>query len=142
MTLPSLEVYNHTLGYLALIEKMADSEAFLLTWGRAAQGQLGHGQKQQEDVPVPTSIESVSGRPISALSCGHFHSAAVIASSVYTWGRGTLGLLGHGDEVDELRPRPVHALAGISVRTVSCGTYQTAAVTHSGELVSKGSRTP
>jgi alpha-tubulin suppressor-like RCC1 family protein len=109
-------------------------ESLLVTWGRSIHGECGHGRREREDISAPTPIESVNGRPVTALTCGHYHSAAVIASAVHTWGRGTLGLLGHGDEEDVLRPRPVHALSGIHVRAVSCGTYQTAAVTERGEL--------
>lgn len=107
------------------------------TWGAARFGQLGHGRKQHTEVQNPTSVAVLSGRPLSAIACGTFHSACVVAaapSEVHTWGRGALGLLGHGDEEDCLQPRPVRALAGIGVRTVACGLYQTAAITEHGEL--------
>ena len=51
-----------------------------------------------------------------------------------TRGRGALGTLGHGDEEDSLIPRPVRALSGIGVRSVSCGAYHTAAVGEGGDL--------
>ena len=107
------------------------------TWGAARFGQLGHGRKQHTEVGAPTSVGTLAGRPLSAIACGSFHSACIVAASpseVHTWGRGVLGLLGHGDEEDSLQPRPVRALAGISVRAIACGLYQTAAVTDRGEL--------
>ena len=115
----------------------------LVTWGRAQHGQLGHGRKQHPDLPSPTPVAALAGRPLAALACGHFHTAALVASSpaeVHTWGRGALGLLGHGDEEDCLQPRPVRALSGIAIRTVACSVYQTAAVSERGELFSWGWR--
>ena len=110
----------------------------LLTWGKAAQGQLGHGRKQRHDVAAPTAVTPLSGRPVRAISCGHFHSGVVVgagsSSEVLTCGRGSLGLLGHGDEEDVLLPRPVAALSGLAVRSIACGVYHTAAVTDRGEL--------
>ena len=109
----------------------------LFTWGRNTHGQCGHGRKQRQEVAAPTAVAAFAGRPLVSISCGHFHSAAVVASSpaeVHTWGRGALGLLGHGDEEDALHPRPVRALSGVAIRSVSCGAYQTAAVSERGEL--------
>ena len=119
------------------------SSSGLVTWGRATHGQLGHGRKQRNDLPQPTVVSQMQGRPIQGVACGHFHSAAVVEGSpaeVHTWGRGALGLLGHGDEEDSYQPRPVRALAGISIRQVACGAYQTAAVAESGELYCWGWR--
>lgn len=117
----------------------------LLTWGRATHGQLGHGRKQRADVAVPTAVAPLAGHPVVAVACGHFHTAVVVvvdgrSTEVHTWGRGALGLLGHGDEEDTLVPRPVGTLAGMSVRAVACGVYQTAALTERGELFSWGWR--
>lgn len=119
------------------------SSSGLVTWGRATHGQLGHGRKQRNDLPQPTVVSQMQGRPIQGVACGHFHSAAVVEGSpaeVHTWGRGALGLLGHGDEEDSYQPRPVRALAGISIRQVACGAYQTAAVAESGALYCWGWR--
>ena len=116
----------------------------LLTWGKAAHGQLGHGRKQRTDMAAPTAVTPLASRPISMVACGHFHTVVVIAAApsteVHTWGRGALGLLGHGDEDDSLLPRPVAALSGLGVRMVACGIYQTAAITDRGELFCWGWR--
>ena len=110
----------------------------LYSWGRNAHGQLGIGRKQRQEVDAPTAVSSFAGKPLLGVSCGSFHSAAVVAASpaeVHTWGRGALGLLGHGDEEDALHPRPVRGpLSGVAIRSVACGVYQTAAVTEKGEL--------
>lgn len=123
----------------------APAQRGLLTWGKAAHGQLGLGRKQRVDVAAPTAVMPLSGQPIGAVACGHFHTAVLVAAGsrstqVYTWGRGTLGLLGHGDEEDVLLPRPVAALSGLAIRSITCGMYQTAALTERGELFCWGWR--
>eukprot|EP00966_Prymnesium_polylepis_P199608 4626130-Prymnesium_polylepis.1 len=52
---------------------------------------------------------------------------------VLSWGRGALGLLGHGNEEDVRTPKPVEAL-GNSVLVVSCGPYHSAVITDDGVL--------
>ena len=109
----------------------------VLTWGRGQYGQLGHNSQPAAEVSAPTAVPRLEGRHVAQLSCGQFHTAAVVAAQpavLLTWGRGTLGVLGQGDEEDALIPQTVEALKGVDVRSVSCGSYQTAAVTRSGEL--------
>ena len=120
----------------------------VITWGKNPHGQLGHGEKQHEGAePTPGEAALFSGQLIRSVKCGTFHTAAVVVnngrknqanSEVYTWGRGTLGLLGHGDEADAPMPRRVSTLSGLAVHTVSCGMYHSAAVTEGGELYSWG----
>ena len=111
----------------------------VLTWGRGQYGQLGHNSQPADEVLAPTAVPCLEGRPVARLACGQFHTAAVVAGpkgsrGVLTWGRGTLGVLGHGDEEDRLEPQAVELLTGVDVRSVACGAYQTAAVTRAGEL--------
>ena len=111
----------------------------VLTWGRGVNGQLGHNSQPSHEVAAPTAVPHLEGRPVTRLACGQFHTAAVVAGAkgsgkVLTWGRGTLGVLGHGDEEDKLVPQAVEPLAKVDVRSVACGAYQTAAVTRAGEL--------
>lgn len=68
------------------------------------------------------------------LACGHFHYIAIGQAGVYAWGRGPLGVLGHGGEDDEARPRIVDVLAGEAISSVSAGPYHSAAVTSDGRL--------
>ena len=48
---------------------------------------------------------------------------------MYTWGDGSRSMLGHGEEIEEHRPRVVDALATLSIKMVSCGAYHTLCVT-------------
>jgi len=50
---------------------------------------------------------------IRDVQCSAEHSAALSAGgAVFTWGSGTLGRLGHGDEKDVTRPTLVCGLQG------------------------------
>ena len=48
---------------------------------------------------------------------------------LYTWGYGSNGRLGHGEETDVLVPTVVEALADERVIHASCGGHHTAATT-------------
>jgi len=107
----------------------------LYTWGRNANGQLGHGGKQDAHAPklAPTS------QKLTKAQCAHFHSAALSAEgAVYSWGRGALGLLGHGEEEDHEQPHLVTGLQDVKVQDLGCGQYHTAVVTSDGEIRSWG----
>lgn len=112
----------------------------VLTWGRSPHGQLGQGRRHRNVMDTPTALPTLAEQ-VCMSSCGHYHSAAVTASAqVYTWGRGALGLLGHGDEEDMLKPRLVRALVGTAIHRVACGEYHTAAVTELGHVYCWGWR--
>ena len=116
---------------------LAPDDSRVLAWGSNVYGALGLRCKGKDQLPEPAAVVDLSGRPVRALACAHFHSAAVAdrePGQLYTWGRGALGVLGQGDEDDILTPRPVASLRGVAIAAVSCGPYQTAAVTSAGEL--------
>ena len=47
------------------------------------------------------------------IACGSAHSACITSNGeLYTWGLGEYGRLGHGDNLTQLRPKQVKALAG------------------------------
>ncbi|XP_028405299.1 ultraviolet-B receptor UVR8-like [Dendronephthya gigantea] len=58
---------------------------------------------------------------------------------LYTWGDGTRSKLGHGEEIEEHRPRMVNALSRLNMKLVSCGANHMLCVTDSGETLSWGS---
>ena len=76
---------------------------------------------------------------VTLVSAGLFHSMAVTeAGTLYSWGSGTNGRLGHGDTVMTLRPRPVEALADVDIVGASAGSGHSVAVSASGRLFSWG----
>ena len=54
---------------------------------------------------------------------------------VYSWGRGDDGRLGHGDNNWKYVPRHVKILGGERIVFVNCGSYHTAAVAGTLEVL-------
>mmetsp|Transcript_15910 Transcript_15910/g.19420 ORF Transcript_15910/g.19420 Transcript_15910/m.19420 type:complete len:606 (+) Transcript_15910:599-2416(+) len=109
----------------------------VFSWGRGEDGQLGIGDTS--DQMEPTFLDALRGVGVSQIACGSGHTVVLtIDGSVYTWGRGDDGRLGHGDNGWKYVPRLARALAGQVITQVTCGSYHTAAVSNNGELYSWG----
>lgn len=86
--------------------------------------------------PKVVPIVDCVGRGVPVLKqvvyvdCGKFSTAAVTSDgSLYTWGSGAMGILGHGSRNDQLTPRRVSAFgAGMKVLRVSMGIWHAAAI--------------
>eukprot|EP00742_Colponemidia_sp_Colp-10_P002931 GILJ01003128.1.p1 GENE.GILJ01003128.1~~GILJ01003128.1.p1 ORF type:complete len:794 (-),score=80.20 GILJ01003128.1:478-2859(-) len=117
-----------------------DSRGQVYTWGWGLNGQLGHGNEQNQE--EPRVVEGLKNYPVMHIACGDTHTAAVTSESndVYTWGGGTDGQLGHGDKVRQNVPRLVQVLRSKGVRIVACGKRHTAALSMSGQLFTWGGR--
>ena len=106
------------------------------SWGSGAFGKLGHGNV--EDVRIPRQIEFKRKR-IARVACGPDHSAAISEQGeVLTWGAGSYGNLGHGDNTDIPMPKLVEALLGKMCISVACGSKHTLALTVGGGVFSWG----
>ncbi|XP_045760290.1 probable E3 ubiquitin-protein ligase HERC2 isoform X8 [Maniola jurtina] len=115
----------------------ADGKVY--SWGEGEDGKLGQGNRIT--LEAPRIIESLSGERVVGIACGSAHSACVTARGhLYTWGLGEYGRLGHGDDVTQLLPKMVEALAGFRVIQVACGSRdaQTLALTACGKVFSWG----
>ncbi|KAF7266968.1 hypothetical protein GWI33_019752 [Rhynchophorus ferrugineus] len=120
--------------YMAL-----DKDGIVYSWGTGDGGRLGHGDTQARDEPC--EIEALCGLDITLIECGTTYSAAISSTgTLYTWGRGNYGRLGHGTFDDCLIPTPVLALAGHHVVGVSLGSgdAHTICVTSRGRVFSWG----
>jgi len=107
------------------------------SWGCGWNGRLGHGDTQSS--LLPKKVEALGGQRVVAVSAGGSHSFALTADgSVWSWGGGDYGRLGHGDEQDQLLPKKVEALAGQRVVAVSAGLVHSLALTGDGFLWSWG----
>ena len=113
----------------------ADGAVF--TWGGGEDGCLGHGDEQRQ--LLPKKAEAFAGQRVVAVSAGAQHSLALAADgSVWSWGFGGQGRLGHGDEQDQLLPKKVEALAGQRVVAVSAGRDHSLARTADGAAFTWG----
>lgn len=78
-------------------------------WGANNNSQLGAGDDER-DRSTPIAAEGLPG-PASVIALGSEHSCALIAGSVYCWGRNDVGQLGDGTPVRRDRAVQVQGLA-------------------------------
>jgi hypothetical protein len=110
------------------------------SFGDGSNGQLGHGDK--EDRLTPTLIGApLEGKFVVQVACGRNHSMALTREgSVYTWGYGANGRLGHGSEVDYTFPCIVEALYGKKVVKISSYNAHSVALVGSEQQESYASK--
>jgi alpha-tubulin suppressor-like RCC1 family protein len=107
------------------------------SFGFDAYGQLGHGS--QANQPTPQVIKALKGIKVRAVAAGRLHSLVVSsAGEVYSFGNGTSGRLGHGDEQIQLTPKVIEALAGVKVREVAAGAGYSLVLSEDGVVYSFG----
>ena len=112
------------------------SDGSVFSWGAGAFGKLGH--EDDSDVRIPRMVEFKRKR-ISRVACGPEPSAVVSeAGEVLTWGAGSYGNLGHGDNTEVLIPKLVEALLGKPCISVACGSKHTLALTAYGAVFAWG----
>jgi len=117
----------------------------LFTWGLGAFYVLGNGT--MDDVHKPTELKCWCPKTsnkvcatIKKVSLGSRHAAAVDGEdgTLYTWGYGAHGQLGHGDgNANHKLPTPVQFFEGrpvVAVSTCHCNGAATAAITEDGSL--------
>nr|XP_017211386.1 probable E3 ubiquitin-protein ligase HERC4 [Danio rerio] len=103
-------------------------------WGGNSAGQLGLGDTT--DRFVPTVVNSLKRKKIVSISCGGEHTAALAkGGTVFTFGSGGFGQLGHNSFKDEHHPRLVAELWGSKVSQVTCGRNHTLVSTASPKLI-------
>lgn len=108
------------------------------SWGNGVGGRLGHGDTLPRE--HPTKINSLEST-VKSVHVGCSYSAAITFNgTLYTWGRGTYGRLGHGNSDDKLLPTPVAALAEHKIIDVALGSgdAHTLAVTATGLVYAWG----
>ena len=107
------------------------------SWGAGGGGRLGHGDQQRQ--LLPKKVEALAGQRVVAVSAGGYHSLTLTADgSVWSWGVGDWGELGHGDTQEQLLPKKVEALAGQRVVAVSAGAFHSLATTADGAVYAWG----
>ena len=105
----------------------------LFSWGANDYGQLGQGHTVRYQ-RSPAKLASMRKRVV-AIATGEFHAAALADDgTVYTWGQGKEGQLGHNGRDSVSLPRLVEELRGKGVKLLSCGGGHTAAVDEKEQL--------
>lgn len=102
----------------------------LYTWGDGTHnsGLLGHGSEVSHWIPKLVRGQ-LEGLHVSFVSCGPSHTALVTSTGqLFTFGDGTFGALGHGDDICLNAPREVESLRGMHTIKAACGVWHTAAI--------------
>jgi len=105
--------------------------------GFGGAGRLGHGDTASQLVLTLVGAEGFRGGQIVMVAAGVCHSVALGAEgSVWTWGEGSLGRLGHNNQENRLVPTLLagEALGGAAGVVVAAGGMHTVVVTRQGAL--------
>lgn len=104
----------------------------LYTWGEGDFGRLGHSDSQSRN--VPTLVKDISS--VGQVACGSSHTIAVAQDgrTVWSFGGGDNGKLGHGDTNRVYRPKVIEALQGFIIRKVCAGSQSSLALTSAGQV--------
>ncbi|KAL3277276.1 hypothetical protein HHI36_012626 [Cryptolaemus montrouzieri] len=109
----------------------------LYTWGEGDHGRLGHGDGNGRQ--IPTLVTSLSD--VGSVACGSSHTLVVSkdGKSVWSFGSGENGKLGHGEIAKVFRPKLIESLQGLTIQKVCAGTCFSMALTTSGQVFAWGS---
>lgn len=100
-------------------------------WGHNGLGQLGDGSRKNAAIPIP--VQMPPGVTFTALAAGEFHTCALThAGAAYCWGSNTDGQLGDGSANQGDVPVAVSLPSGVTLSSISAGSYHSCGVTDSG----------
>ena len=102
-------------------------------------GKLGQGQATTTAL-LPTRVRGeLSNKAVKAVSLGLGHTAVIVdQGTLYTWGAGWYGRLGHNDQTNAYVPKRIASMVFKQFETVSCGSYHTLAVTKDNQCYAWG----
>ncbi|XP_058850990.1 probable E3 ubiquitin-protein ligase HERC1 isoform X1 [Acipenser ruthenus] len=108
----------------------------LYTWGEGDFGRLGHGDSNSRN--IPTLVKDISN--VGEVSCGSSHTIALSKDgrTVWSFGGGDNGKLGHGDTNRVYKPKVIEALQGIFIRKVCAGSQSSLVLTSTGQVYAWG----
>ena len=106
ITLAGLGILNrlvfHSMSFGAGHCAALTDTGLIYTWGQGRYGQLGHGDEQDRIVPQP--VLGIKCK-VKALSASFYHNLAItVNGSLFSWGDGKDGKLGHNDNAGRLIP--------------------------------------
>lgn len=105
-------------------------QGHVFSWGIGTDGCLGIGTDLVV-VPFPVSYFLENNITIKSIDAGYYHSAAIATDlTLYTWGWGEHGQLGHGNFDSQQYPKLVERFASSFTTSVSCGGFHTLSITN------------
>eukprot|EP01124_Arcella_intermedia_P004578 TRINITY_DN12593_c0_g1_i1.p1 TRINITY_DN12593_c0_g1~~TRINITY_DN12593_c0_g1_i1.p1 ORF type:complete len:396 (+),score=54.04 TRINITY_DN12593_c0_g1_i1:118-1188(+) len=110
------------------------TQNIVYSWGKCNFGQLGHGE-EEVDKSSATHIVQLDNLGVVGLGAGDAYGLAVThMGSVYSWGCGFGGGLGHGNESHLFSPKKIEALSPHVIRKVTAGKTHTLGLSDKGEV--------
>jgi alpha-tubulin suppressor-like RCC1 family protein len=116
-------------------------EGHLFSFGFGIAAQLGHGTYENQFIPKKVSTEFLKGQRIQQIAAGRYHTLLLTdQGSVYSFGEGTDGRLGHGDEKSQIIPKLIESdlLEGQRVTQIAVANYHCLLLTEEGRVFTFG----
>ncbi|XP_065850462.1 PH, RCC1 and FYVE domains-containing protein 1 [Euphorbia lathyris] len=121
----------------------------VLIWGEGVGGgniggteqKIGNGNHSgaQLDSLMPKLLEATAMLDVESICLGAKRAALITKrGELFSWGDGSGGKLGHKVNMDVNYPKVVESLEGLHIKSVTCGEYQTCALTDSGKMYAWG----
>ena len=120
---------------------VVDTEGRLYTWGwggtwLAGGGQLGHGTRNDEDVPKIVEALDDGGYRVASVSCGEGHTLILTDDGeALSCGAGEHGRNGNGSSRDVLIPEPIPALEDVDIVQLEAGGAFSLARTQTNDVL-------
>ena len=111
----------------------------IFSWGQNTSGQLGRVPADAAAACSPGLI-AFDSKSSTHVAAGKAHSALIKGGQLYTWGKGSCGVLGHGNENNVATPALVAALAQQRLTNVECGWLHSVVLTDKGAVFAFGGR--
>eukprot|EP00163_Fabomonas_tropica_P019714 TRINITY_DN3455_c0_g1_i4.p1 TRINITY_DN3455_c0_g1~~TRINITY_DN3455_c0_g1_i4.p1 ORF type:complete len:160 (+),score=15.73 TRINITY_DN3455_c0_g1_i4:607-1086(+) len=108
-------------------------------WGHGGDGELGSGKRLPKPRSLPKAVPAIEDAVQVSCSKGSHHKHTLVRcsdGSVYSFGSGYKGKLGHNGDEDVLIPTRISALSNAA--HVSAGGIHSAAVLNDGQCVTWG----
>lgn len=106
-------------------------------WGNGADGRLGTLDGNGEFRPI--RVDSLRNENVVLVAAGEAHSLALNnRGTVWSWGGGEYGKLGHGDTANVSSPKIVEELRHTKVKNLSVGAFHSLVLTSTGLVYSWG----
>ena len=113
----------------------------LYTWGYNEHGQLGHGHTGIRSTPNRVTTFAPADTSVIGIAAGGRHVVALLSDgTIYTWGDGGNGQLGHDSKAVELSPRRVSDFPsqGRRIVAIAAGGAHSVALLDDGALYTWG----
>nr|CAB3252556.1 probable E3 ubiquitin-protein ligase HERC1 [Phallusia mammillata] len=108
----------------------------LFTWGEGDYGRLGLGDNTSRNEPM--LVKEITSAKLVACGSSHTLVLSQDCATVWSFGAGDNGKLGHGDTSRVYRPKVIESLNGTLIRKLCAGSQYSMALSNSGQVYTWG----